>query len=140
MQLRRVPDAEYQMPPKLMPHVIIWHVPRAWHTFRTSRLQHRITHSAARSDAGSISLKCVKTYPARRVRVRYSVFVLRDSTCMRVSCVSTSPLTVLPFPAALLCSLLAHIFSQLKLLTYGLTLTLEHAFTLCMHSVNIPRA
>ena len=140
MQLRRVPDAEYQMPPKLMPHVIIWHVPRAWHAFRTSRLQHRITHSAARSDAGSISLKRVKTYPARRVRVRYSVFVLRDSTCMRVSCVSTSPLTVLPFPAALLCSLLAHISSQLKLLIYGLTLTLEYAYTLRVHSANIPRA
>ena len=125
---------------KIMPHVIIWNVPRAWHAFRTSRLQHRITHSAARSNTGSISLKCVETYPARRIRVRYSVFVLCDGTCMRVSCVSTFPLTVLPFPAALLCSRLTHIFSQFKLLIHGLTLTPDHAFTLRVHGINIPRA
>ena len=139
-KLWRVPDAEYQMPPKLMPHRIIWHVPRAWHAFRTSRLQRRILHSAARSDPGSILLKCVKIYSARRVRVRYSVFVLCGGTCMRVSCVLTFLLTVSPFPAALLCSHLTHIFSQFKLLIYGLTLTLEHAFTLRVHGINIPRA
>ena len=68
--------------PRWALHVIIQHAPRVWHAWRVLRLLHGILQSAASSNAGSVSVPCVKIYSARRVRLTCSVFVLCRGTCI----------------------------------------------------------